>query len=264
VRFTGGEPLMRVDLERIIASCAVSAPGVPFALTTNGIGLEHRARGLVEAGLTRVNISLDTLDREAFGALTRRDRLPAVLAGIRAAAASGLTPVKVNAVLMPGTLNGAGNLLQWCIDEGVELRFIEQMPLDADRDWARNQMVTARRLRKTLADRFDLKETNRNDPSDPAEKWTVNGGDSTVGIIAAVTRPFCSDCDRTRITAEGTVRSCLFSDREVDLRGPLRIGVDDEELASLWRGAMWDKPPGHGISADGFVPPDRSMGAIGG
>ncbi|WP_070380634.1 GTP 3',8-cyclase MoaA [Rhodococcus sp. WMMA185] len=264
VRFTGGEPLMRPDLEQMIAGCAERAPGVPLAMTTNAIGLEHRAHKLVEAGLSRINISLDSIDREHFARLTRRDRLPSVIAGIRAAAEAGLGPLKINAVLMPEMLGGAADLLEWCLNEGVALRFIEEMPLDADHEWARENMVTADRLLAVLGERFTLSEHGRQDPSAPAEEWLVDGGPATVGVIASVTRSFCSDCDRTRLTAEGTVRSCLFSDREIDLRAALRGGADDEELARLWRGAMWNKWAGHGINADGFAPPQRSMGAIGG
>ncbi|QNG19324.1 GTP 3',8-cyclase MoaA [Rhodococcus triatomae] len=264
VRFTGGEPLMRADLEELIAGCAAAVPGIPLAMTTNAIGLEHRARRLARAGLTRVNVSLDSVDRRHFAQLTRRDRLPSVLAGIRAAADAGLAPLKINAVLMPETLPGAPDLLQWCLEAGVALRFIEEMPLDADHNWAREHMVSAERLLAVLGERFSLREIGREDPSAPAEEWSVDGGPQTVGIIASVTRSFCADCDRTRLTAEGTVRSCLFSDHEVDLRGPLRSGADDAALARLWRGAMWNKWAGHGIGAEGFEPPERSMGAIGG
>ncbi|MGW5075498.1 GTP 3',8-cyclase MoaA [Rhodococcus sp. NPDC004095] len=264
VRFTGGEPLMRRDLEDIIGGCARAVPGTPLSMTTNGVGLEHRAAALADAGLTRVNISLDTVDRAHFAELTRRDRLPSVLAGIRAAGRAGLAPLKINAVLMPETLGGAADLLQWCLDEGAHLRFIEEMPLDADHAWARSAMVDARHLLDVLGERFDLTEAGREDPSAPAEEWLVDGGPATVGIIASVTRNFCADCDRTRLTAEGTVRSCLFSDTEIDLRDAMRSGATDEELAGLWRGAMWNKWAGHGINAAGFEPPQRSMGAIGG
>ncbi|WP_068279025.1 GTP 3',8-cyclase MoaA [Aldersonia kunmingensis] len=264
VRFTGGEPLMRRDLEQIIAGCAQRLPHVPLMMTTNAVGLEHRAQALADAGLTRVNISLDSVDRAEFAKLTRRDRLPSVLAGIRAARQAGLSPVKVNAVLMPDTLAGAPDLLAWCLDEGCELRFIEEMPLDADHEWARANMVTAATLLEVLGTRFELTEVGRDDPAAPAELWTVNGGPATVGIIASVTRSFCTTCDRTRLTADGMIRSCLFSDHEVDLRGPLRAGASDGELAQLWRGAMWQKWAGHGIGAADFVPPDRTMGAIGG
>jgi cyclic pyranopterin phosphate synthase len=264
VRFTGGEPLVRKDLVDIVARCSAAAPGLSLAMTTNAIGLDRRARDLVAAGLTRVNVSLDTVDRRHFETLTRRDRLPAVMAGIDAALAAGLSPLKINAVLMPETLDGATDLLAWCLDRGVHLRFIEQMPLDADHEWDRGSMVDAVTLLDVLGRRFDLTEVGRDDPSAPAEEWAVDGGPATVGIIASVTRSFCSDCDRTRLTAEGTIRSCLFSDTETDIRGALRGGATDEEIADLWRGAMWNKWAGHGIDAEGFEPPERSMGAIGG
>lgn len=264
VRFTGGEPLMRRDLEAIVEGCTERVPGVPLSMTTNAVGLEHRADALARAGLSRINVSLDTVDRAHFAELTRRDRLDSVLAGIRGAQEAGLAPLKINAVLMKETLSGAVELLQWCLDSGCALRFIEQMPLDADHEWARENMVDAQTLLGVLGERFDLREIGRDDPSAPAEEWLVNGGPATVGIIASVTRSFCGDCDRTRLTAEGTVRSCLFSDREVDLRDALRSGAGDEDLAQLWRAAMWDKWAGHGINAAGFVPPQRSMGAIGG
>lgn len=264
VRFTGGEPLMRADLAEILRLCSRAAPGIPLSMTTNAVGLEHRAAALAEAGLSRVNVSLDTIDRAHFAELTRRDRLPSVLAGVRAAKRAGLAPVKINAVLMPETLHGAADLLQFCLDEGVALRFIEQMPLDADHEWARANMLDAQHLLDILATRFDLREVGREDPSAPAEEWAVDGTSATVGIIASVTRSFCSDCDRTRLTAEGTVRSCLFSDEETDIRAALRGGASDEDIAQLWRGAMWNKWAGHGINAADFVPPARSMGAIGG
>jgi cyclic pyranopterin phosphate synthase len=264
VRFTGGEPLMRADLAEIIGLSHAAAPRIDISITTNGIGLDHRLPALVAAGLNRVNISLDTVDREHFAALTRRDRLPAVFAGIAAAHAAGLTPLKLNAVMMRQTLAGAPDLLAWAIEHGCRLRFIEQMPLDADHTWMRENMVSAEELLGVLGTRFDLREAGRDDPSAPAEEWVVDGGPATVGIIASVTRSFCAACDRTRITAEGTVRSCLFGDDETDLRGLLRGGADDSEIARWWRGAMWNKQSGHGMERAGFVPPVRSMGAIGG
>lgn len=264
VRFTGGEPLMRADLETIVASSAAVASDVNLALTTNGLGLEHRAAALATAGLHRVNVSLDTVDRETFAAVTRRDRLPGVLAGIRAAQTAGLTPVKVNAVMLRETLGGAADLLEWALGAGVALRFIEEMPLDADEAWKRENLVSAAELLAVLGDRFHLTPIGRDDPSAPAEEWRIGDGPATVGIIASVTRSFCAACDRTRITAEGTVRSCLFGDDETDLRGALRSGVGDDEIARLWRAAMWGKPAGHGMDAADFVRPARSMGAIGG
>lgn len=264
VRFTGGEPLLRRDLERIITGCHERVPEVPLSMTTNGVGLAHRARGLAAAGLSRVNVSLDTLDRLGFARLTRRDRLESVVAGIRAARDAGLAPIKVNAVLMRDTLAGAPDLLRWCLDEGCEPRFIEEMPLDADHEWARANMVTAAELLAVLGTRFTLTEVGRSDPAAPAEKWLVDGGPATVGIIATVTRKFCDTCDRTRLTADGMLRSCLFSDQEFDVRQALRTGADDDAIATIWRGAMWNKWAGHGIDAEDFIPPERTMGAIGG
>ena len=264
VRFTGGEPLTRGDLLEIVALSAKAAPGIPLAMTTNGIGLDKRAAALRAAGLSRVNVSLDTVDREHFSRLTRRDRLPAVLRGIEAAHAAGFTPLKINAVLMRETLDDAPELLAWALAHDARLRFIEQMPLDADEAWQRANMVPAAELLAVLSSRVTLTPAGRDDPAAPAEEWFVDGGPATVGIIASVTRSFCEACDRTRITAEGTVRSCLFGDDETDLRGLLRSGASDADIADRWRAAMWGKQAGHGIDAADFVRPVRSMGGIGG
>ena len=238
-------------------------------MTTNGIGLDKRVDELVAAGITRLNISLDTVDRDHFARLTRRDRLPAVFAGIEAAKRAGITPLKINAVLMRDTLAGAVDLLEWALANGARLRFIEQMPLDADEAWARENMVPAAELLDVLGARFTLTQPHRDDPSDPAEEWMVeghscHGAPATVGIIASVTRSFCAACDRTRVTAEGTVRSCLFGDDETDLRALLRDGSTDDTIADWWRAAMWGKQKGHGMERADFVRPLRSMGAIGG
>ncbi|MCS0499061.1 GTP 3',8-cyclase MoaA [Protaetiibacter sp. 10F1B-8-1] len=264
VRFTGGEPLTRGDLVEIVGRTREAAPGIPIAMTTNAVGLDRRAAALRAAGLGRVNVSLDTLDRERFHALTRRDRLPAVLAGIDAAIAAGIGPVKVNAVLMRETLPDAADLLAFAVARGLQLRFIEQMPLDADEAWRRDEMVTAAELLEVLGSRYRLTPIGRHDPSAPAEEWRVDEGESTVGIIASVTRDFCASCDRTRITAEGWVRSCLFGGDEVDLRQLLRSDADDAAIGDAWRAAMWGKRAGHGIDRDDFIRPARSMGAIGG
>ncbi len=264
VRLTGGEPLLRRSLPDLVAGIARLAPRPQIAMTTNGVGLERVAGLLAEAGLDRVNVSLDTVDSETFTALTRRNRLADVEKGLAAAAEAGLTPVKVNAVAMRGINDDSvADVLAWCLDRGYELRFIEQMPLDAQHAWDRTLMVSAEEIRERLSQRFTLTALPERG-SAPAERFLIDGGPQTVGIIASVSEPFCAACDRTRLTADGQVRNCLFSERETDLRGPLREGASDEELASLIRGEMWRKLRGHGIGEPGFHQPDRPMSAIGG
>jgi len=266
VRFTGGEPLVRPGLAAIVEACAGLEPRPEMSLTTNGILLGRSAAALREAGLARVNVSLDTLDPETFRTLTRRDRHADVLAGLAAAAAAGLAPVKLNAVLMRGVNDAeAPDLLAWALEHGYEMRFIEQMPLDAQHGWDRSSMVTAEEILERLGERFALTP----EPADargaaPAERWLVDGGPARVGVIASVTRPFCRACDRTRLTADGQVRNCLFAREETDLRGALRAGASDEEVAELWRAAMWGKKAGAGIDDPEFLQPSRPMSAIGG
>ncbi|ODB75668.1 MULTISPECIES: GTP 3',8-cyclase MoaA [Micromonospora] len=265
VRFTGGEPLIRPGLPGIVAAVAALTPRPRISLTTNGIGLARMASALRDAGLDRVNVSLDTLDRDRFTALTRRDRLADVLAGLAGAAEAGLTPVKVNSVLMRGTNDDeAPALLRFALAHGYELRFIEQMPLDAQHGWDRSTMVTADEILASLKAAFALTPDPSERGAAPAETWLVDGGPARVGVIASVTRPFCGDCDRTRLTADGQVRNCLFATEESDLRGALRDGADNEELARRWRAAMWAKRAGHGIDDPTFLQPARSMSAIGG
>jgi len=266
VRLTGGEPLLRRSLVDVVAAIAALRPRPRIAMTTNGVGLDRLARPLAAAGLDRVNVSLDTIDSETFTHLTRRDRLADVEAGLEAAAAAGLTPVKVNAVAMRG-INDAdvADVLSWCLDRGYELRFIEQMPLDAQHAWERSDMVSAEEIRSRLSERFTLTALPAADRgSAPAERFLVDGGPATVGIIASVSQPFCAACDRTRLTADGQVRNCLFSMTETDLRGPMRDGATDDELLGLIRGEMWRKRRGHGIDEADFVQPARPMSAIGG
>jgi cyclic pyranopterin phosphate synthase len=266
VRLTGGEPLLRRSLVDVVGAIAALDPRPRIAMTTNGVGLDRLARPLAAAGLDRVNVSLDTIDSETFTRLTRRDRLSDVEAGLKAAADAGLAPVKVNAVAMRGVNDAdVADVLAWCIDRGYELRFIEQMPLDAQHAWDRSDMVSAEEIRERLLQRFTLTPLPAADRgSAPAERFLVNGGPSTVGIIASVTQPFCAACDRTRLTADGQVRNCLFSTTETDLRGPMRDGATDDELLGLIRGEMWRKRRGHGIDAPDFVQPERPMSAIGG
>ncbi|KNB52529.1 GTP 3',8-cyclase MoaA [Streptomyces caatingaensis] len=264
VRFTGGEPLLRPGLVSIVERCAALAEGPRLSLTTNGIGLARTAGALAAAGLDRVNVSLDTLRPDVFRRLTRRKRHQDVLDGLAAARAAGLAPVKVNTVLMPGLNDDeAPDLLAWAIENGYELRFIEQMPLDAQHGWRREEMITAGDILASLRTRFALTpEEGRG--SAPAERWLVDGGPARVGVIASVTRPFCSACDRTRLTADGQVRSCLFATEETDLRGALRSDADDEEIARRWRRAMWGKKAGSGLDDPAFLQPRRPMSAIGG
>ena len=265
VRFTGGEPLIYKDLERIITAVAALSPRPDIALTTNGIGLDRKAATLRDAGLDRINVSLDTLDADRFAAITRRDRLTDVLAGLEAASAAGLTPTKINAVLTPEQYKeDSVELLRFSLERGFELRIIEQMPLDAGHHWNRAHMVTADEVHAALSREFTLSADPAPSGSAPAQRWLVNGGPATVGIIASVSRPFCGDCDRTRLTADGQVRNCLFATTETDLRGLLRSGADDDVVASAWQAAMWGKKPGHGINDPSFLQPDRPMSAIGG
>jgi GTP 3',8-cyclase len=266
IRFTGGEPLLRRGLAAVVARTAALRPRPEISITTNGIGLARLALPLRETGLDRLNVSLDTLSRGTFATLTRRDRLPDVLAGLAAAAAAGLTPVKVNAVLMRGINDHeAPALLRFCLDHGYQLRFIEQMPLDPQHGWRREEMITADEILTALSAQFTLTPADHaSRGSAPAQTFLVNGGPATVGIIASVTRPFCGACDRVRLTADGQIRNCLFARSENDLRTPLRAGADDDHLATIWCRAVAAKLPGHGINDPGFLQPARPMSAIGG
>ena len=279
VRFTGGEPMLRHDLVDVIARCAALPDAPELSLTTNAIGLAHRAQALHDAGLRRVNVSLDTVDPDVFTTVTRRPFLDKVIAGLEAAATAGLA-IKVNAVLLRGVNDHlAPDLLRWCLDRGYELRFIEQMPLDPDHAWDRTTMITAAETRAMLSEWFDLVPDDAPRDGAPAERFrvlthatTAPDGSvlrpgvqlGTIGIIASITESFCADCTRTRLTADGHVRSCLFSDDETDVLGPMRAGASDDEVAEAWRRAMWAKPRDHGDDSDDLVHPTRGMSAIGG
>jgi cyclic pyranopterin phosphate synthase len=269
IRLTGGEPLLRPDIVEIVRRITSLPTRPKVSLTSNGLRLAALAQPLRDAGLERVNISLDTLDRERFSRLTFRDRLTDVLAGLEAASAAGLHPVKVNTVLMRGiNEDEAVPMLRHAVAHGWRLRFIEQMPLDAQGAWTRGEMVTAEEILRTLSAEFDLTPVEARG-SAPAEEWLVDGGPVTVGIIASVSAPFCAACDRIRLTADGQIRNCLFAQDETDVRATLRDeSLDDagrrERIAALLRGSVQAKLPGHGINDPTFIQPSRPMSAIGG
>lgn len=269
IRLTGGEPLLRPDLVEIVRRINHLPVPPTVSLTSNGLRLAALAQPLKDAGLERVNISLDTLDRDRFSRLTFRDRLTDVLAGLEAAGAAGLHPVKVNTVLMRGINDDeAVPMLRHAVAHGWRLRFIEQMPLDAQGAWTRGEMVTAAEILSTLSAEFDLTPVPTRG-SAPAEEWLVDGGPVTVGIIASVSEPFCAACDRIRLTADGQIRNCLFSQDETDVRATLRDesldeGARRERIAELFRRSVQAKLPGHGINDPTFIQPARPMSAIGG
>lgn len=263
VRLTGGEPLLRPDVVDVVSG--ICALGVEVSMTTNALRLPDLAMPLRDAGLRRVNISLDTLDRDTFRTITKRDRLVQTLAGVRAAQLAELEPVKINAVLLRGINDHeAPDLLRWAIGEGLQLRFIEQMPLDPQHGWRRDQMITATEILESLhAAGFRLTPVHDESPA-PAALWDVNGGLAEVGIVASVTRPFCGTCDRLRLTADGQWRNCLFARDETDLRTPLRAGTDERGIAALMTAGVRAKRAGHGIDEPSFLQPPRPMSSIGG
>ena len=270
VRFTGGEPLLASRLDEIIGATAALQPRPELALTTNGVLLAERAEALARAGLNRVNVSLDSVDHLRFAAITRRDRLVDVLAGLAAAHAAGLRPVKVNAVLDPLTgLDDAVSLVRFCLSHDYQLRIIEQMPLDAGHQWRREAAVTANQVLEELRRQsFALEPDRAPRGSAAAELWRITdpatGRTGKVGLISSVSHPFCSTCSRVRLTADGQLRSCLFALEETDLRRLMRDGADDTAIEAAWRIALWGKPAGHGINEPNFVQPARPMSAIGG
>jgi cyclic pyranopterin phosphate synthase len=264
VRLTGGEPLLRPDIVEIVARINAITNAPTLTMTTNALTLEKVARPLVDAGLTRINISLDTLDRDRFKLMTHRDRIDDVFAGIKAAQDAGINPIKINAVLLKGVnADEAPALLEWALANNLALRFIEQMPLDAGGIWQRSSLVTADDIYADLSQKYELTPCDGRGSS-PAEEFFVNGGPATVGIIGSVTRPFCGACDRLRLTSDGQLRSCLFSLEEMDLRTAMRSGASDEDIAQRFRKTVAGKLPGHGINDPKFIQPQRPMSAIGG
>jgi cyclic pyranopterin phosphate synthase len=262
VRITGGEPTLRRDLVDVVA--ALAPLGVELSLTTNGYLMDRLAERLKAAGLRRVNISVDSLRRDRFEQITRRDGLERVLRGIEASLAAGLTPVKINSVVVRGFNDDEiVPMARWARDLGVELRFIEFMPLDAPGDWTRDQVVPAGEVLAQLDEELGL-EPPESRGSAPAERYRYRDGRGAVGIIASVTRAFCAQCDRVRLTADGQVRTCLFADTEYDLRTVLRSGAGDEAVARCYLDAVARKQWGHRINEPDFVQPARGMSQIGG
>ncbi len=266
LRITGGEPLVRKDLPVLIEKLA-AIPGIhDMALTTNAVLLGRDAKALYAAGLRRLNIHLDTLDRERFEKITRRDELPRVLEGIAAAQAAGFEKLKLNAVVVKGlTDQDVVPVARFCRENRIEPRFIEFMPLDAQHLWDRTRVVSQDEMMEALEAQIGpLIEIPDRDPRSPASEFRYADGGGRVGFIASVTKPFCLNCNRLRLTADGHLRYCLFAIEETDVRGILRSGGSDEDLASAFRRNVKAKWLGHEISSSQFVPPPRPMNAIGG
>ncbi|MCB0862071.1 MAG: GTP 3',8-cyclase MoaA [Solirubrobacterales bacterium] len=267
VRLTGGEPLISPNLIEIVRRlAAIEGPNgqIEVAMTTNGIRLPEFIPGLEEAGLSRLNISIDTLDPDRFMELTRRDRLIDVLAGIESARRSSLRPLKLNAVVMRGiNEDEVVDLVEFAIEHEAQMRFIEHMPLDIGHTWDRGEMVPREEILASLSEKFSL-EPLPGRAGAPAELFSIDGGPYTVGVIASVTAPFCANCDRLRLTADGQLRNCLFAREELDLRTALRNDASDEGIRDIMRASVAAKRAGHGIGRPDFVQPERGMNAIGG
>ena len=263
VRLTGGEPLVRRELPRLVSMLAPLVDDL--SLTTNGYLLGRDADALASAGLTRLNVSLDTLQRDRFFQLTRRDALPQVLRGLEAVARRPeLRPVKVNAVALRGfSEEEALPFAEFARRTGFEVRFIEFMPLDADRAWSQDAVLPGDELR-ALIDRVHALEEVPREASSTARVFRFRDGRGSIGFVNPVSEPFCSDCNRLRLTADGRLRTCLFSMNETDLREPLRTGASDAELEQIVRDAAWRKELKHRVGEPGFIQPPRTMSAIGG
>ncbi len=265
LRLTGGEPLLRKGLPDLVATL-VAVPGIEdVGMTTNALGLKTLARPLWEAGLRRLNVSLDTIDRELYAKMMRRDALPAVLEGLEAAIEVGFAPIKVNAVVQRDVnLDERRPLARLARDKGLVLRFIEYMPIGRGDDWNDRRVVSNAEVLEALRDIAPLEPVAEPDGIGPAQRWRWTDGAGEIGLIGSVTEPFCDHCNRIRVTAEGKLRTCLFSVREHDVRALLRAGADAEGIAALVTSAVAKKEPGHRIGRDDFEKPDRTMSSIGG
>jgi GTP 3',8-cyclase len=264
VKLTGGEPTVRRELPLLVSMLRGASPGLTISMTTNGFLLDRLALPLAEAGLDRVTVSCDSLMRHRFAEMTRRDALQHVMEGLRAAEAAGLTPIKLNCVVIAGTNDDeVADFARFARDSGYEVRFIEYMPLDAEQKWERDKVVPSAQILETINRAYPLVADGNG--AEPAVRFRfVDGAPGAIGVIASVTEPFCDSCNRLRVTTEGQLRACLFAMEETDLRGPLRAGADDEELERLIRAAVWSKWSGHRINHPDFQRPSRSMSMIGG
>jgi cyclic pyranopterin phosphate synthase len=265
VRLTGGEPLVRRELWKLVERLSAIEDVHDLSLTTNGYLLERQVDQLVAAGLRRVNVSLDALAPDRFFQLTRRDSLAQVLAGLAAAERHPeLRPIKVNVVAIKGfTEDEVLSFADFARRMPYEIRFIEFMPLDADRAWSRDQVLPNADVRAIIESKYELEPIGR-ERSGTSRRWRFADGKGEIGFISPVTEPFCGDCNRIRLTAEGELRTCLFSMTETDLREPLREGATDDELARIVRDAVWRKELKHHVNEPGFVQPARTMSRIGG
>jgi GTP 3',8-cyclase len=264
IKVTGGEPTVRADLPTLVRMFREAGPDLDISITTNGLLLDRLAAPLAAAGVDRATVSCDSLMRHRFAEMTRRDALERVLAGLRAAQAAGLTPIKINTVVIGGTNDDeVVGFARWARETGYEVRFIEYMPLDAEHRWEREKVVPAGRILEVIDAVYPLATSGHG--NEPATSYRfADGAPGGIGVIASVTEPFCDTCNRMRLTAEGQARSCLFALEETDLRGPMRAGATDEELAGLIRANVWAKWSGHRINHPDFVQPQRSMSMIGG
>ena len=265
VRLTGGEPLVRKELWRLVASLSALEDVHDLSLTTNGYLLDRQVAGLVAAGLRRVNVSLDALAADRFFELTRRDALHKVLAGLEAAQAHPeLRPIKVNVVAIRGfTEDEVLRFAAFARERPYEVRFIEFMPLDADQAWSEDKVLPNAEVRAIIESRYPLVALGR-ERHGTSRRWAFADGQGEIGFISPVSQPFCGDCNRIRLTAEGMLRTCLFSLHETDLRAPLRAGASDDELEQIVRDAVWRKELKHHVGERGFRQPARSMSQIGG